>query len=274
MIASTWNEDLAHEFGSSIGQMADEMGVSGWYAPAMNTHRSAFAGRNFEYYSEDGFLAGKMAANAVAGAKEHGVYSFIKHFALNDQELNRTNLLSTWSTEQAIREIYLKPFELAVKEGGAQAVMSSFNYIGNEYAGACNELLINVLRNEWGFRGMVLTDYFGGYGYQDADIQIRNGGDFCLNPMESVTSVLDDQSSATSIIAARQACKNILFTTCNSRAYSAEALHPGLPVWQVVMYVIDAVVIVLLAVWEFALIKSYKKNIKVTTEETTEEANQ
>ncbi len=274
MIASTWNEDLAHEFGSSIGQMADEMGVSGWYAPAMNTHRSAFAGRNFEYYSEDGFLAGKMAANAVAGAKEHGVYSFIKHFALNDQELNRTNLLSTWSTEQAIREIYLKPFELAVKEGGAQAVMSSFNYIGNEYAGACNELLINVLRNEWGFRGMVLTDYFGGYGYQDADIQIRNGGDFCLNPMESVTSVLDDQSSATSIIAARQACKNILFTTCNSRAYSAEALHPGLPVWQVVMYVIDAVVIVLLAVWEFALIKSYKKTIKVTTEETTEEANQ
>ena len=274
MIASTWNEDLAHEFGSSIGEMADEMGVSGWYAPAMNTHRSAFAGRNFEYYSEDGFLAGKMAANAVAGAKEHGVYSFIKHFALNDQELNRTNLLSTWSTEQAIREIYLKPFELAVKEGGAQAVMSSFNYIGNEYAGACNELLINVLRNEWGFRGMVLTDYFGGYGYQDADIQIRNGGDFCLNPMESVTSVLDDQSSATSIIAARQACKNILFTTCNSRAYSAEALHPGLPVWQVVMYVIDAVVIVLLAVWEFALIKSYKKTIKVTTEETTEEANQ
>ena len=268
MIASTWNEDLAHDFGSSIGKMADEMGVSGWYAPAMNTHRSAFAGRNFEYYSEDGFLAGKMAANAVAGAKEHGVYSFIKHFALNDQELNRTNLLSTWSTEQAIREIYLKPFELAVKEGGAQAVMSSFNYIGNEYAGACNELLQNVLRDEWGFRGMVLTDYFGGYGYQDADIQIRNGGDFCLNPMESATSVLDDQTSATSIIAARQAAKNILFTTCNSRAYSAEVLNPGLPTWQIIMYVIDAIVVVLLAVWEVALIKSYKKTIKVTTEET------
>ena len=268
MIASTWNEDLAHDFGSSIGKMADEMGVSGWYAPAMNTHRSAFAGRNFEYYSEDGFLAGKMAANAVAGAKEHGVYSFIKHFALNDQETNRTNLLCTWSNEQAIREIYLKPFELAVKEGGAQAVMSAFNYIGNEYAGACNELLQNVLRDEWGFRGMVLTDYFGGYGYQDADIQIRNGGDFCLNPMESATSVLDDQTSATSIIAARQAAKNILFTTCNSRAYSAEVLNPGLPTWQIIMYVIDAIVVVLLAVWEVALIKSYKKTIKVTTEET------
>ena len=266
MIASTWNEDLAKEFGSSIGQMADEMNVSGWYAPAMNTHRSAFAGRNFEYYSEDGFLSGKMAANAVAGAKEHGVYSFIKHFALNDQETSRTELLSTWSNEQAIREIYLKPFELAVKEGGAQAVMSAFNYIGNEYAGACNELLQNVLRSEWGFRGMVLTDYFGGYGYQDADIQIRNGGDFCLNPMGSETSVLTDQTSATSLIAARQACKNILYTTCNSRAYTAETLNPGLPGWQIVMYVIDAVVIALLAVWEFAMIKSYKKPEQVTIE--------
>ncbi|MDD6200940.1 MAG: glycoside hydrolase family 3 N-terminal domain-containing protein, partial [Firmicutes bacterium] len=260
MIASTWNEDLAHEFGSSIGKMADEMGVSGWYAPAMNTHRSAFAGRNFEYYSEDSLLSGKMAANAVAGAKEHGVYSFIKHFALNDQETNRTNLLCTWSNEQAIREIYLKPFELAVKEGGAQAVMSSFNYIGNEYAGACNELLQNVLRDEWGFRGMVLTDYFGGYGYQDADIQIRNGGDFCLNPMGSEHSVLTDQSSATSIIAARQACKNILYTTCNSRAYTADVLNPGLPGWQIAMYVIDAVVVILLGVWEFALIRSYRKS--------------
>lgn len=267
MIACTWNEDLANAFGSSIGKMADEMGVSGWYAPAMNTHRSAFAGRNFEYYSEDGLLAGKMAANAVAGAKTHGVYSFIKHFALNDQELNRTNLLCTWSNEQAIRENYLKPFELAVKEGGAEAVMSSFNYIGNQYAGACDVLLNGVLRGEWGFQGMVLTDYFGGYGYQDADIQIRNGGDFCLNPMTSETSVLTDQSSATSIIAARQAAKNILFTTCNSRAYSSEALHPGLPAWQIIMYVIDAVIVVLLGLWEFAAIKKYRKGAGVEATE-------
>lgn len=267
MIACTWNEDLANAFGSSIGKMADEMGVSGWYAPAMNTHRSAFAGRNFEYYSEDGLLAGKMAANAVAGAKTHGVYSFIKHFALNDQEMNRTNLLCTWSNEQAIRENYLKPFELAVKEGGAEAVMSSFNYIGNQYAGACDVLLNGVLRGEWGFQGMVLTDYFGGYGYQDADIQIRNGGDFCLNPMTSETSVLTDQSSATSIIAARQAAKNILFTTCNSRAYSSEALHPGLPAWQIIMYVIDAVIVVLLGLWEFAAIKKYRKGAEVEATE-------
>ncbi|MEG2958739.1 MAG: glycoside hydrolase family 3 C-terminal domain-containing protein, partial [Oscillospiraceae bacterium] len=121
MIAATWSEDLAADFGDSIGKMADEMGVSGWYAPAMNNHRSAFAGRNFEYYSEDGFLSGKIAANAILGAEQHGVYAYMKHFALNDQETARSDMLCTWSNEQAIREIYLKPFELSVKEGGVKA---------------------------------------------------------------------------------------------------------------------------------------------------------
>ena len=111
MIAATWNTDLAHDFGTSIGKMADDMGVSGWYAPAMNIHRSAFAGRNFEYYSEDGVLSGAMASNAIMGSQEQGVYAFMKHFALNDQETNRCGMLCTWSNEQAIREIYLKPFE-------------------------------------------------------------------------------------------------------------------------------------------------------------------
>ena len=128
MIAATWNEDLAYDFGESIGKMADDMGVSGWYAPAMNIHRSAFAGRNFEYYSEDGVLSGIMAASAVRGAQDQGVYAFMKHFALNDQESKRTEMLCTWSTEQAIREIYLKPFEMCVKDADCHAVMSSFNY--------------------------------------------------------------------------------------------------------------------------------------------------
>ena len=266
MIASTWNEDIAERFGESIGQMADEMNVSGWYAPAMNTHRSAFAGRNFEYYSEDGFLAGKMAANAVAGAETHGVYSFIKHFALNDQETNRSDGLCTWSTEQAIREIYLKPFEMAVKEGGADAAMSSFNHIGNEYAGACNELLINVLRGEWGFHGMVLTDYFMGGLYQDADIQIRNGNDFCLSPMGGGTDVLNDQSSATSILAARQACKNILFVTANSRAYSNEVINPGMPAWQLTIVIVSVVLAALLVLVELKMFKKFKATKNVAAE--------
>ena len=126
IIANTWNVDIADAFGQSIGKMADEMGVSGWYAPAMNIHRSAFAGRNFEYYSEDPFLSGKIATAAVAGAEKEGVYAYLKHFALNDQETNRTNQLCTWFNEQSAREIYLKPFEMCVKEGGAKAVMSAF----------------------------------------------------------------------------------------------------------------------------------------------------
>ena len=180
MIASTWNKNLALKFGESIGKMADEMEVSGWYAPAMNTHRSAFAGRNFEYYSEDGVLSGYMATNAILGAEEYGVYAYMKHFALNDQETNRTEMLCTWANEQSIREIYLKPFEMSVKEGGAKAVMSSFNYIGTQWAGGTSALCNTVLRDEWGFRGFVLTDYFGVYGYMDSDMGIRGLYVSCL----------------------------------------------------------------------------------------------
>lgn len=229
MIAATWNTDLAHDFGTSIGKMADDMNVSGWYAPAMNIHRSAFAGRNFEYYSEDGVLSGAMAANAIMGSQEQGVYAFMKHFALNDQETNRTSMLCTWSTEQAIREIYLKPFEKCIKDADCHAVMSAFNYIGTTYAGSCPELLIDVLRGEWGFVGMVLTDYYGVYGYQDADRLIRNGGDFCLVNYDTETNHLTDTTSATALVSARQACKNILYTVANSRAYYEENLNPGMP---------------------------------------------
>ncbi len=259
MIASTWNIDLAEAFGESIGKMADEMEVSGWYAPAMNTHRSAFAGRNFEYYSEDGVLGGKMAANAVLGAEKHGVYAYIKHFALNDQETNRTEMLCTWSTEQAIREIYLKPFEIAVKEGGAKAVMSAFNYIGTTPAGAHPSLLNTVLRDEWGFRGFVLTDYYGVYGYQDADRMIRNGNDCMLVAYDTETNHLTDQTSATSLLAARQACKNILYTAVNSRAYDESNLKGGLQGWQIAAIMIDILCAALIVFMEYKVITRYKK---------------
>ena len=155
MIASTWNTTIAEKFGESIGRMADDMNVSGWYAPAMNLHRNAFAGRNFEYYSEDGLLSGDMAANAVIGAEKYGVYAYIKHYALNDQEINRAAMLCTWATEQSIREIYLKPFEIAVKDGHAKAVMSAYNLIGVVPALADPVLIITVLRDLWVFRGFV-----------------------------------------------------------------------------------------------------------------------
>ena len=261
MMASTWNTDTVYKFGSSIGRMADDLDVSGWYAPAMNIHRSAFSGRNFEYYSEDGVLSGKLAAQAVQGAESHGVYSYIKHYALNDQETNRNTMLCTWANEQSIREIYLKPFELAVKEGGADAVMSSFNYVGTEWAGASNALCNTVLRDEWGFVGMVLTDYFGVYGYMDADQAIRNGTDFCLVNYPTETNYLTDTTSATGVLAARQAVKNILYTVVNSRAYAEENLNPGLPTWQLIGYGIDAVLVLALAALEIKAVKNYKRRV-------------
>ncbi len=270
MMASSWNTDTVHKFGSSIGRMADDLGVSGWYAPAMNIHRSAFSGRNFEYYSEDPVLSGKLAAQAIQGAEEHGVYAYIKHYALNDQETNRNSMLCTWANEQSIREIYLKPFELSVKEGGADAVMSSFNYIGTEWAGASNALCNTVLRDEWGFVGMVLTDYFGVYGYMDADQAIRNGTDFCLVNYPTETNYLTDTTSATGVLAARQACKNVLYTVVNSRAYMEENLNPGMPAWQIAIIVVDVLLAAGLIALELRTVKSYNRKKQFDVESAAE----
>lgn len=259
MIAATWSPDLASEFGRSIGKMANEMDTSGWYAPAMNIHRSAFAGRNFEYYSEDGLLSGKIAARAIQGAEEYGVYAYMKHYALNDQEGNRNSMLCTWSTEQAIREIYLKPFELSVKEGGCDAVMSSFNYIGTEWTGGNKELCTTVLRDEWGFVGMVLTDYFGVYGYMDSDHAIRGGTDFCLVNYDTDTNHVTDTTSATGVQAMRQACKNILYTVVNSRAYTEENLNPGMQGWQKLLIGVDVVIVLAVVAGSIAIVKKSKK---------------
>lgn len=260
MIASTWNKDIAERFGESIGKMADEMGVSGWYAPAMNTHRSAFAGRNFEYYSEDGVLSGFMAARATVGAEKYGVYAYLKHFALNDQETNRCNMLCTWANEQSIREIYLKPFEMAVKEGKAKAIMSSFNYIGTRWAGGSSELCNAVLRDEWGFEGFVLTDYFGVYGYMNSDMGIRNGTDCMLVAYDTETNHVKDTKSATGVQAMREACKNIMYTVVNSRAYDAENMQTGLQNWQIMAIVIDILFAGLIVFLEIRTIKRYKKD--------------
>lgn len=259
MIANTWNVDLAAVFGEGIGKMADEMGVSGWYAPAMNIHRSAFGGRNFEYYSEDGVLSGKIAANAVKGAAEHGVYSYIKHFALNDQEYNRQSMICTWSEEQATREIYLKPFEYAVKEGNAGAVMSSYNYIGVTWAGAKDELLNGILRDEWGFKGLVLTDYCGNFNYMNADQFIRNGGDSTLVAYDVGSNYLTDTTSATAVKEMRRAAKNIMYTVVNSRAYAEENLNVAMETWKKMAITVDVILAAGLVALEVATIKRFKK---------------
>ena len=258
MIACTWNKDIAYDYGEMMGRMADEMGTSGWYAPAMNTHRSTFSGRNFEYYSEDGYLAGMMAANAVQGAASHGVYSYIKHFALNDQETNRKSMLCTWSNEQAIREIYLKPFELAVKVGGATGAMTGHNFIGAQWSGVSDALLNTVLRDEWGFRGMCITDGFRVQGYKNADRQIRHGTDLCLIAYDVEYNLVKDES-ATSVIALRNATHNIMYTVVNSRAYEEENLNPGMETWQKIMIGADVALAIVLVAGEVLAVKGYKK---------------
>jgi len=262
--ACTWNKDLAKQFGEMIGDMAHDMHVAGWYAPAINIHRGAFSGRTFEYFSEDSLLSGVMASHEIAGAKEKGVYSFMKHFALNDQETNRTNMVCTWADEQAIREIYLKPFEMSVKEGGAQAVMSSFNYIGYTYAGASNNLLNTVLRDEWGFKGFVLTDYFGGYGYQNGDQEIRNGNDSMLATTKITNHITD--KSATSVKAMRTAAHNILYTAANSWQYADGEPKVDTPIWKTAMYVAWGVTAVLVIALEALAIKRYMDRKKAKAE--------
>lgn len=262
MIAATWNKDLAQARGVAMGTEGNELGVSGWYGPAMNIHRSAFAGRNFEYYSEDGVLAGKMAAHEIAGAASKGVYAYMKHFALNDQETNRCNMLCTWAAEQAVRQIYLKPFELSVKEGNCTAVMSSFNYIGTEWAGGCKALLENILRKEWGFQGMVLTDYFGGYGYMDADRAIRNGNDCMLSTTGESGATPDDVKSATAVSAMRSASHDIMYTVVNSHAYADYSDGIKLQNWMKPVIGVDIVLAALFLFLEGWTITVFRKKSK------------
>lgn len=222
LMAQTWSKEVAFETGASMGSEFATAKNYGWYGPAMNLHRSAFAGRNFEYYSEDGVLSGYMASGETNGAAQFGVYPYLKHFALNDQELNRTAILLTFASEQTIREIYLKPFEMAVKNfsGSGLAVMTAYNWIGTIPCCANSDLLNGILRGEWGFTGMVETDYDGSYGYMISDNCIRNGNDLMLGYGSYASNQLT-KSDASLSLAMRQACKNILYTVANSGYYAS-----------------------------------------------------
>ena len=256
-VAATFNKELARSFGDAIGTMAHDMQVSGWYAPATNTHRYAYAGRNFEYFSEDPVLAGTLVAEEIKGAQARGVYAFLKHFALNDQETNRTHMLATWTNEQAMREIYLRSFEIGVKDGGAHAIMSAFNYIGPEYAGANSALLNNVLRDEWGFRGMVLTDYFAGMGYQNADQITRHGGDIMLATIDMPIATVNVQDAA-GVSSLRRASHNILYTVANSWTYENGQPEVTRNAWEYITWVAAAAAILALLGLEVVAIRRYR----------------
>lgn len=257
LVAQTWNVDMAYAMGEMLGQEALFKDVSGWYEPALNLHRSPFAGRNFEYYSEDPFLSGVMTLAASNGAATKGLYTTLKHFALNDQEINRVNNgIATWANEQTIREIYLKPFEMAVKNiempvpyiaddngtieqttVGSTAVMSSFNRIGATWAGGSVPLMDTVLRGEWGFEGFVISD-FNLYRYMNPNQSINAGTDLTLTFAPSKS--FDDTESALAQTDIRKATHNILYTVANSNAMNGFA--PGAtvsytpPMWRYIQY--------------------------------------
>lgn len=178
-IGSTWNNEIAQKLGETIGDEANVYGVNGWYAPGVNIHRTSIGGRNSEYFSEDPLLSGNMSAAAIQGAQGKGLIAFMKHFVCNDVELNARSGIILWVNEQAMREIYLKPFEISVKEGGAYGAMSSFSFLGSKWCGGSSELLQDLLREEWGFRGVVSTDACLG-DWMDAGLAVKNGNDLML----------------------------------------------------------------------------------------------
>ena len=258
VVASTWNKELAQAWGECMGKISQEMGAEGWYAPGMNTHRTAFGARNYEYFSEDGVLAGNMGANAVEGARKYGVYSYIKHFALYE---GNAKMVSVWSNEQAIREIYLKPFEISVKQGGANAVMVSWSFLGDKWTGECGNLMNTVLRDEWGFRGMALTDFFrnNGHGFMNADAALANGVDAMLSTFNGEENNVANPEHPTSVLQMRNACKNVMYTVVSSWAYDGEHEETGMENWKKAGIGIDIVIALFMAGMEVLVIRGYKK---------------
>ena len=262
VVASTWNKELAQAWGECMGKISQEMGAEGWYAPGMNTHRTAFGARNYEYFSEDGILSGNMGAKAVEGARKYGVYSYIKHFAMYE---GNAKMVSVWSNEQAIREIYLKPFEISVKQGGANAVMVSWSFLGDKWTGECSNLMNTVLRDEWGFRGMALTDFFrnNGHGFMNADAALANGVDAMLSTFNGEENNVANPEHPTAVLQMRNACKNVMYTVVSSWAYDGEHEETGMENWKKAGIGIDIVIALFMAGMEVLVIRGYKKRKNV-----------
>ncbi len=281
LIAQTWDVDLGAAMGRMLGNEALQKGINGWYAPATNLHRSPFAGRNFEYYSEDPLLSGAMLTSVADGAAEKGVYTMLKHFALNEQETNRVNNgIATWATEQTIRELYLKPFEAAVKKItmkvkylsdasgtisettiGAGGIMSSFNRIGATWTGGSSALMTRVLRQEWGFKGFAISD-FNLYPYMNPNQSISAGTDLTLTFQPSKS--FNDTTSAKAVTDIRDATHNILFTVANSNAMNGIA--PGAtvdytpPTWVYIQYVASALLGLLVLAGAFLVTRRVRRH--------------
>ncbi|MCR5546860.1 MAG: glycoside hydrolase family 3 C-terminal domain-containing protein [Lachnospiraceae bacterium] len=245
-LAQTWNQELAKEYGTMIGNEALEGGMNGWYAPSMNIHRTPYSGRNGEYFSEDPFLSGAVASNEILGCASKGVYAYIKHFAFNDQENHRGDrdgqyAIATWLNEQAAREIYLEPFELCMKAGNVeetyladngdgtyteqtreiracQAIMTAFNRVGNVWTGGCYPLITGIVRNEWDFDGLIITDNANTGVFMDGVQMIEAGADIKLTSADDSMRFDWDKNDLVQYHYAREVMHRTLYTIANSNA--------------------------------------------------------
>lgn len=268
VMASTWNINLMTELGEAIGEegtigdKATGQPYSSIYAPGVNIHRSPFGGRCSEYFSEDSFISGMMGAAEVQGIQSRGVLPTVKHFVANEQETHRSigGDLS-WLSEQALREIYLKPFEYTVKLGETRGIMTSFNRIGTRWTGGDYRLLTEILRNEWGFNGLVICDFNTIPQYMIPRMMFYAGGSLDLATQQSAMWTDCDTSDAGDAIVLMRAVKDVMYALVNSNAMNAEVIGYNPPIWQEYLHWINIGAFTLVGVWlVLAIVRTVRCN--------------
>ena len=291
VLAQTWNEELAYSMGLAVASECAERGINGWYGPAINLHRSPFGGRNYEYYSEDALLSGTMSARAVQAAKNGGVFCYLKHLCLYESESNRDGMY-VWLTEQALRETYVKPFEICVKKGEASGIMTSYGRIGAVWTGGSAALLTELVRDEWGFKGAILTDYADYHEFMNGDMMVRAGGDIWMDGATNNGSYSFNTNSNAFKASLRRASKNIIFMWANALATQADyneriandEITDGVPIhtaprvlkfrWYIPLVVgIDIVAIGGCSWWIYKVLRKEKTATNPDTEDTASNAN-
>lgn len=285
LLGASWNDTLAYSYGLAIANEGLSTSVDGWYSPSCNMHRSPFCGRVAEYPSEDPLLSGYITAYQAKGALANGMYVYIKHFAVNENEKGRTGLY-TWLTEQSLREIYLKPFEIVVKDGKASGIMTSFNRLGATWTGGNYALCTEVLRDEWGFRGATITDYYAGDGYMPPKQAIYAGGDLLLTGSGLKPGKRLDSDDPTDVNMMRIASKNILYMKANayytaqthdstgdyvtSNAGNIVVRYDPFPAWIFIVVGVDVVAAAGIAVWCVFIFR--RKRVKTAANVSGEDA--
>lgn len=267
VLGATWNPDLIEEMGKAVGEDSLYNEIEGWYAPGMNLHRVPFGGRNFEYFSEDSYLSGKMSAAIIRGAESKGAFTHAKHFVLNETDTNRING-SMFANEQSLRELYLRPFEISVREGEASGVMASMNRIGTTWSGAHYGLMTETLRNEWGFEGLVATDQasFSVFGYQDIIAGLDAGTNLWLNTDAELWHISDEELTPNVVNNLRSATHSILYTIVNSNAMNGitqtDEVVQVTPQWQYWLWIATSlilIIVVITTIWATRRIRNVNK---------------